>query len=140
MGVMAEKVTPMSVKLQASVMAVGDGEAVNVSAFCSAVGVSRKTFYKWVARYRAEGLDVHLGWQFADGTTTGLHVRNQVAVPTDGENPDHSVALSLETWADLLAGKPTLTAAFESEAVTITGDIAAVREAWACFDHPSLAH
>ena len=47
----------MSVKLvAAAVAAVGEGAAVNVSAVCRDAGVSRKTFYKWVARYRAEGL------------------------------------------------------------------------------------
>lgn len=48
----------MSVKLVAAgVAAVGEGEAVNVSALCREAGVSRKTFYKWVARYEAEGLE-----------------------------------------------------------------------------------
>jgi transposase InsO family protein len=46
----------MSVKLvAASVVAAGEGVSVNVSAVCRDAGVSRKTFYKWVARYRAEG-------------------------------------------------------------------------------------
>jgi hypothetical protein len=54
---MAGKVTPMSVKVMAAVVAVGEGEALNVSALCRDAGVSRKTFYKWVARYRAEGMD-----------------------------------------------------------------------------------
>jgi transposase InsO family protein len=55
---MARKVTPMSVKVvAAAVAAVGEGSAVNVSAVCREAGVSRKTFYKWVARYRAEGLE-----------------------------------------------------------------------------------
>jgi transposase InsO family protein len=53
---MAGKVTPMSVKLLAAVVAVGEGEALCVSAVCRDAGVSRKTFYKWVARYRAEGM------------------------------------------------------------------------------------
>jgi transposase InsO family protein len=47
----------MSVKLTAAVVAVAEGSGVNVSAVCRDAGVSRKTFYKWVARYRAEGLD-----------------------------------------------------------------------------------
>lgn len=53
---MAGKVTPMSVKGLAAVVAVGEGTALNVSALCREAGVSRKTFYKWVARYRAEGV------------------------------------------------------------------------------------
>ena len=51
----ARKVTSM--KAMAAVVAVGAGGRVNVSRVCAEVGVTRKTFYKWVARYRAEGLD-----------------------------------------------------------------------------------
>ncbi len=47
----------MQVKLIAAVVGAGDGEKVNVSALCVEHGVSRKTFYKWVARYRSEGLE-----------------------------------------------------------------------------------
>lgn len=55
MVVVVRKVTSM--KAMAAVVAVGAGERVNVSRVCAEVGVSRKTFYKWVARYRADGLD-----------------------------------------------------------------------------------
>jgi transposase InsO family protein len=55
MVVVVRKVTSM--KAMAAVVAVGAGEQLNVSKVCAEVGVSRKTFYKWVARYRAEGLD-----------------------------------------------------------------------------------
>lgn len=46
----------MAVKLRAAVVAAAEGSDLNVSAVCRDAGVSRKTFYKWVARYRAEGL------------------------------------------------------------------------------------
>jgi len=46
----------MAVKLMAAVVAVAEGSDLNVSAACRDAGVSRKTFYKWVSRYRAEGL------------------------------------------------------------------------------------
>ena len=46
----------MSVKLMAAVVAVGEGEELCVAAVCRDAGVSRKTFYKWVARYRADGM------------------------------------------------------------------------------------
>lgn len=54
---MAGTVTPMSVKAAAAIVAVVAGEHVNVAALCRREGVSRKTFYKWVTRYRAEGLE-----------------------------------------------------------------------------------
>jgi transposase InsO family protein len=55
MVVVVRKVASM--KAMAAVLAVGAGQRVNVTRVCAEVGVTRKTFYKWVARYRAEGLD-----------------------------------------------------------------------------------
>lgn len=43
-------------KLIAAVTAFVSGEPVNVSALCREARTTRKTFYKWVARYRSEGL------------------------------------------------------------------------------------
>lgn len=40
-----------------AVIGVAEGHAVNVAQVCRDGGVSRKTFYKWLARYRGEGLD-----------------------------------------------------------------------------------
>jgi transposase InsO family protein len=50
---MARKVTP--VKAMAAVMAFVAEEPVNVSQVCRECGISRKTFYKYVERVRAEG-------------------------------------------------------------------------------------
>jgi hypothetical protein len=44
-------------KLIAAIAAKAGGQGVDVAAVCRAAGVSRKTFYKFLARYRAEGLD-----------------------------------------------------------------------------------
>lgn len=44
-------------RAMAAVLAVVGGQELNVSAVCAQVGVSRKTFYKYVARVRAEGLE-----------------------------------------------------------------------------------
>src|SRR5689334_13114385 len=52
---MAGEVAPMDVRLVAAF--ADDLKGVNVSALCRERGVSRKTFYKWRARYRAGGLD-----------------------------------------------------------------------------------
>jgi transposase InsO family protein len=51
---MAEKVIPM--KVMAAVVAFVAGEAMNVRQLCKEAGISRQTFYKYVARCRAEGL------------------------------------------------------------------------------------
>ena len=50
---MAEKVIPM--KLFAAIVALDEGLLVNVSRTCVEAGVSRKTFYKWLTRYRQGG-------------------------------------------------------------------------------------
>ena len=49
----------MSVKLMAAVVAVGEGKGaeLNVSALCREAEVTRKTFYKWVNRYKDQGFD-----------------------------------------------------------------------------------
>src|SRR5688572_30478698 len=52
---MAGKVMPM--KVMAAVVAVAAGERVNVAQVCREAGVSRKSFYKYVARVRVEGTD-----------------------------------------------------------------------------------
>ena len=51
---MAEMVAPVELRLMAAV--TGSLEGVNVTALCHDVGISRKTFYKWRARFRVEGL------------------------------------------------------------------------------------
>ena len=44
-------------RVVSAVIAVAEGAAVNVSSVCRDSGVSRKTFYKHLARYRAEGIE-----------------------------------------------------------------------------------
>jgi transposase InsO family protein len=51
---MARTVTSM--KVISAVLAVAEGHSLNVAAICRDAGVSRKTFYKWLARYRSGGL------------------------------------------------------------------------------------
>lgn len=51
---MAEKVASVELRLMAAV--TGSLEGVNVAALCRSAGISRKTFYKWRARFKAEGL------------------------------------------------------------------------------------
>ena len=40
-----------------AVIAVAEGATVNVARVCRDAGVSRKTFYKWLERYRTEGIE-----------------------------------------------------------------------------------
>ncbi|CAN5534897.1 hypothetical protein BH24ACT4_BH24ACT4_17350 [soil metagenome] len=47
----------MNVKLVAAVVAVAKDQEVNVSRVCATEATSRKTFYKWVKRFKEEGLE-----------------------------------------------------------------------------------
>ncbi len=87
---------------------------------------------------RAVGVDAHVRWRFADGLTTGLWVRNQVAVPTDGSGADLEVAMSHEALADLLSDRVAFSEAVASGAIVVTGEMDVVRHTLACFDLESL--
>ncbi|MCP5265451.1 MAG: MBL fold metallo-hydrolase [Burkholderiaceae bacterium] len=83
---------------------------------------------------RAEGVDGELRWAFDSGEQTGLRLRGQVAVPTDGQGADIEIRLSRQTWAQMLAGRLRLDQALSSGAIT-TDDAAAVRRWLSCFEH-----
>lgn len=87
----------------------------------------------------AEGLDTELRWRFSDGSTTGLHVRNGVAVPTSGDDALTEVSIDLEAWPDLVAGKLSLDDSLRAGSMVITGDGEAVRAVLGCLDFPGLA-
>ena len=70
--VMARKVCSM--RLIAAVTAFVAGEPMNVTRVCAVAGCSPKTFYKWVDRYRTEGLD-------------GLKERSRKPVRSPGQTP-----------------------------------------------------
>ena len=87
---------------------------------------------------RAEGIDLHLGFDFPDAGAAGLHVRNSVSVATDGAGATTRLAVR---WADLarvLGGQARLSELEASGALTITGDAAGARRALAVFDPPGL--
>jgi alkyl sulfatase BDS1-like metallo-beta-lactamase superfamily hydrolase len=88
---------------------------------------------------RAEGVDVHVAWEFEGGERTGLHVRHSVAAPTDGEGAAVTLHLAHDTWASILAARTSLDEALQSGTVRIVGDESAARRALGVFDHPSLS-
>ena len=77
-------------------------------------------------------------WKFSNGEKTGLLIRNQVAVPTNGENANVGITLSHETWAKLLGRKITLSEALSSNMVSTNVDMNEVLSFFAMFDHTSL--
>lgn len=70
----------MSLKAVAAVVAVAEGATVNVSAVCRTEGCSRKTFYKWVNRYREGGLEA-----LADRSTRPHSSPGQIEVEVEDE-------------------------------------------------------
>ncbi len=83
---------------------------------------------------RAEGIDIHIAFNFSQGQKTGLHIRNSVAVPTDGLNANHSITCKLAVWAEILSGSTMLSQAIATSALKIEGNASEVLLALACFD------
>ena len=86
----------------------------------------------------SDGLDIRIGWRFDDGSTSGLHLRNGVAVPTDGEQSEATLVIKVSDWARVLGGKTTLKELLEHQNAEIEGDHKAFIAAISCFDNPSL--
>lgn len=78
---MARKVTSM--KVIAAVTAFVAGEPVNVMQVCREAGTTRKTFYKWAARYQALGL-------------AGFEERSRRPLTTPQRTPQEVEALVVE--------------------------------------------
>jgi alkyl sulfatase BDS1-like metallo-beta-lactamase superfamily hydrolase len=87
---------------------------------------------------RAEGINIHIGWAFEEGATAGLHMRNCVAVPTDGAGATHTIHLAHSTWAAILASKTTFAEAVSNGSIRIDGDSKVVIQTLSCFDHPTF--
>lgn len=87
---------------------------------------------------RLGATNLHIAWEFTDGTRRGLHLRHGVACPTNGDGATVTVTCDLTTWAAILGGKSTLSVAIETRAVSIAGDAGAFRAAMDSFDVPGL--
>lgn len=87
---------------------------------------------------RAAGVHAAMRWEFADGSTTALLIRDGVAVPIDAELASMAVSLDLPTWARLLAGRTTLSAAVADGSVRIEGRMDELLAWFRCFDHSAL--
>lgn len=72
-----------------------------------------------------DGVDHHVAF-VVDGRECGLHVRNGVAVPTDGRDAPSRVSLSRRTLVDVLSRRTTWSDAVRDGAIVVEGDRAAV--------------
>ncbi|MFM9111845.1 MAG: alkyl sulfatase C-terminal domain-containing protein [Actinomycetota bacterium] len=85
-----------------------------------------------------DGVDAHVAVDLGERGRAGLHVRNNVCVPTTGSGATHVVSMSAETWAQLLTGRTTMSDATTRGLVTVDGDKRLVRRIFNAFDVASL--
>ena len=78
-----------------------------------------------------------LRWEFENGETTGVLIRNQVAIPTDGKDAHLVIRLSIETWADLLSGTLSLSDSLISK-ISTSNTSEEITKFLSHFDLPSL--
>ncbi len=83
---------------------------------------------------RSSGLNGEICFMFDDGSRAGLLLRDQVAIPTDGEDAAIRVELSHETWAKLLSGKVTPEQAVAGGDMVVQGSLDELLEMMGAFD------
>jgi alkyl sulfatase BDS1-like metallo-beta-lactamase superfamily hydrolase len=74
----------------------------------------------------------HLRVEFPDDAA-GLHVRNRVAVPTDGADADLVLTIGRRAWGDVLNGRRTIGDVLDADEATAT-DESAVHELLSWFE------
>lgn len=82
--------------------------------------------------------DLHIGWRFADGAVTGLHLRHGVACCTDGQAADTTITCTRGTWAAILGSRTSLSAEIRSGSLTISHRVDEVVRSLAAFDVDGL--
>ena len=87
---------------------------------------------------RLTGVDLHLA-VVLDGERTGLHLRNHVGAPTDGDAADATLTTTRAVWAEVLTGRRTLRDALAAGDARIDGDADAVVAALGAIDLPGFA-
>jgi alkyl sulfatase BDS1-like metallo-beta-lactamase superfamily hydrolase len=87
---------------------------------------------------RAKNVDMKLRFVL-DGNTTGLHIRNFVAVPYSGVDAQATITGTLDTWTNVLSGSTTLTAVIADESLSVSGDSDDAISALRCFDVKGFA-
>ena len=69
---------------------------------------------------------------------TGLKIRNNVAIPTNGEEANLSISLSLEHWAEILSGNLNLSDGLASNLLKSNSSKKDLLAFFANFDHRPL--
>ena len=77
-------------------------------------------------------------WEFEKGEKTGLRIRNNVAIPTDGEKANMAITLLLKDWADILSGTINLSDALKAGLLKSETTSAEISTFFSNFDHLPL--
>jgi alkyl sulfatase BDS1-like metallo-beta-lactamase superfamily hydrolase len=83
---------------------------------------------------RADGLDAHVRFDFGSDRACGLHVRNNVAVPTDGSSALISLRIDPGLWAEFLTGKKRPADLVADNPDAVAGNKEDLLAMLACFD------
>ena len=86
---------------------------------------------------RLTDIDFHLAIEL-DGERTGIHFRNHIACPTDGQAGDAVLSGRRATWNQILTGSADLQSAISSGDMGVKGDLNAVRKVLQAVDHPGF--
>ncbi|MEY2974776.1 MAG: hypothetical protein RIR49_1196 [Actinomycetota bacterium] len=86
---------------------------------------------------RLTGVDVHIAVD-TGAERAGLHFRNHIACPTEGDDADIVLRCERTTWSDLLTGATDLPGAISSGTVVLEGDREPALGALASLDHPAF--
>jgi alkyl sulfatase BDS1-like metallo-beta-lactamase superfamily hydrolase len=84
------------------------------------------------------GINHHIAFVVGD-ETAGLHVRNSVAVPTDGWGATTMVKMSRATLMALLSERSTWSKEIADGAVVVSGDVAIVDRVRTSFENKGFA-
>ena len=87
---------------------------------------------------RATRIKTHIAFNFTGHKKSGLHIRNCVAVPTNGVGAEIAINCTPEIWADIISGDLKLSVAVNTNALTVTGDKYQALEALQVFDIDNL--
>jgi len=104
----------------------------------SPVGNSLSALRVLLIPERATRVETHIAFNFSGHKMSGLHIRNCVAVQTNGVGAEIAVNCTPEIWADIISGDLKLSVAVDTNALTVSGDKYRALEALQVFDVENL--
>ena len=86
----------------------------------------------------ADGVEASIGFEFDDGGSAGLMIRNQVAAVVAFDQCDLKLSVTKAAWAKLLGGKLGLSEVLAQMSELSSGDLQTVTTLLSCFDLESF--